>query len=61
MGQLRPERPEAAIAHDRGGAEVLELGRVAARSGHQMDELLRARQIAVVIGTDVRDEIGRVH
>ncbi len=49
---------KAVVADDLRRAEVLELGCVAARIGDQLDQMFGPLQVAVVVGTDIGDEIG---
>jgi hypothetical protein len=57
---LRAELLETAPRDDLGCDEVLELDGVRARLGGELDQAVRAVQAAVVVGSDVGDEVERL-
>ena len=60
MGLLSPEGSEAVVRHDVRGVEVLELGAVGTRISGEIHQCQGTVQIAIVIGRDVGDEVGRL-
>ena len=60
MGELPAQRFEAIVRDDLGGTEVLEFGRVGSGFFRQPNQLFGALQVAVVIGGNIGNEVGRV-
>ena len=58
MRLLGAEAPEASIADDGPGLEVLELGSVGTGIRGECDQVGGPVKVAVVVGRDVRDEVG---
>ena len=58
MRDLPAQVAESIIRDDLGGAEVLELSRVRPGFFCQADEQFCSLQIAIVVGSHIRDEIG---
>jgi len=55
---LPPEGLEAKVGHDVGCSKMLELRAVGAGLLRQGHEVLGTIQVTVVIGSDIRDEVG---
>jgi hypothetical protein len=60
MRLLPAKRLEAEVADDASSREMLELGRIRAGLGREVDQALGALEAAVVIGRYVRDEVSGV-
>jgi hypothetical protein len=52
--------PESVVADDGFRFEVLKFGRIGPSFRDNVNQVLCATEVAIVIGGDIRDEIGRV-
>ena len=59
MVELAAEAAESVVAHNVGRAEMLELRGIRPRLRGKGDELECAIEVAIVVGGDVSDEVGR--